>query len=79
MIFLLTRDERVPLAKMDQCKALVVIADTEEKARTIAQAAASEYGDIHSSMWTDPATSTCESLEPDGKDRVVLIDVLESY
>jgi len=58
----------------DQPAAFVIRAESEAAARAVA---AANCGDEGSREWLDPERSTCELLEPDGPDGVMLRDFWE--
>lgn len=71
---------------------VVVRAKTEQRARELAQSVAADeksvtemdrhvIGNINTvktyAAWTDPKYSTCEELQPDGEEAVIIIDCLD--
>lgn len=56
---------------VDQITAFVIRAESEAAARAVAVAIC---GDEGPHWWTDPKCSTCELLEPDGPEGLILID-----
>ena len=58
----------------DQPAAFVIRAESEAAARAVA---AANCGDEGPRQWTDPECSSCELLEPDGPDGVMLRDFWE--
>ena len=69
-LYKLTREE----FDWDQITAFVIRAESEAAARAVAVAMC---GDEGPDWWTDPKLSTCEMLEPDGPEGVILIDFAE--
>lgn len=59
----------------DQPAGFVIRAESEDKARAVA---AANCGDEGPDCWTDPLCSTCELVEPDGPEGVILRDFWEA-
>jgi hypothetical protein len=76
-LYLLKRRGFVPAG---QNAGFVVRAETRARARELACAKATDfdrdepYGDDPSDVWLDPSMSTCEGIDPDGPEGVVLRD-----
>ena len=60
---------------VDQPAAFVIRAESEKRARVIA---ATNCRDEGPRQWTDPTLSTCELLEPEGPEGVILRDFWEA-
>ena len=58
----------------DEISGFVIRAESEAAARAVA---ASKCGDEGPGWWRDPERSTCELLEPDGPEGVMLVDFWE--
>jgi hypothetical protein len=69
-LYKLFRDDCDP----DEFTAFVIRAESEAAARAVA---AFKCGQEGPRWWTDPELSTCELLEPDGPEGVILIDFWE--
>ena len=59
----------------DQAAAFIIRAESEAAARAVA---AAHFGDEGPDCWTDPERSTCELVEPDGPEGVILRDFWEA-
>lgn len=60
----------------DEIRAGVVVAKTEDKARSLMRKQAERNYDNHPSVWTDKEVTSCVELTPK-TEAVVLCDILE--
>ena len=69
MIFRLTLAEE--LQNYDCTHGVIVRADSEQEARTLAASVAGDEGWL---VWGDPSKTSCDALEANGNNKVLLVD-----